>query len=399
MLGVVLYAGMESKKWLNYKSKLKNKPPKLEKTINFIMLVNLGVMAGYVLVCSLLGYYNKNSLITDSFADLVINHIFLFHNLVPISFYLSFKISKILQAMVINRQSPEIQIKDPRVLSDLGKIEYIVTEKTGIITDEDLKIQFHIIKDLIYSCDEDCTQSIKLENFQFDSDLHLNASENHALTVQTIHHLKNRLTEDFSSEVWYYFLAAILCNHVIPFSEMRCINKYEKVLKDSITKFGISLERRDLISCEIGFNEEIFGYNILYSQKNDSKNTTVRLFIQNIETDEVILLYKGNYKDIAVLISEEDFAILNESLAHESLNNLTKVAFGYKILDKEEVSMLEFDMQNANWSPLNNEGRVEAVFSKYEKKLVYLGMIAIENPVSAETKQSIKSLTDAGIKI
>ena len=99
------------------------------------------------------------------------------------------------------------------------------------------------------------------------------------------------------------------------------------------------------------------------------------------------------------MISEEDFAILNESLAHESLNNLTKVAFGYKILDKEEVSMLEFDMQNANWSPLNNEGRVEAVFSKYEKKLVYLGMIAIENPVSAETKQSIKSLTDAGIKI
>jgi Cation transport ATPase len=113
----------------------------------------------------------------------------------------------------------------------------------------------------------------------------------------------------------------------------------------------------------------------------------------------VIFLTRGTKKSISRIINEEDYNILNEIIDFNNLFNMQLVVYAYKILTKQEILQLKFEMRNAKLSPLNTEGRKEAVFEKFEKNSKYLGIIAIENPVSDHTRESIKALTSAGIKI
>ena len=60
---------------------------------------------------------------------------------------------------------------------------------------------------------------------------------------------------------------------------------------------------------------------------------------------------------------------------------------------------MNFEIKNAKMSPINTEGRIEAIFETLEKDLNYSGFVYIENPIVSGVKETIESLTNAGIKI
>ena len=52
--------------------------------------------------------------------------------------------------LLINISNPGIKIENPRVFEKLGKIEYVLAAKTGILTDENLKVQAFLIRNQAY---------------------------------------------------------------------------------------------------------------------------------------------------------------------------------------------------------------------------------------------------------
>ena len=79
--------------------------------------------------------------------------------------YLSFKISKNVQVFLINLRNSNIQINKPEVLSQLGKIEYIITEKLGILTEEKVEVKICAIKDKVYYREDQNNSDYLSEDF------------------------------------------------------------------------------------------------------------------------------------------------------------------------------------------------------------------------------------------
>ena len=179
---------------------------------------------------------------------------------------------------------------------------------------------------------------------------------------------------------------------------MKCISFIDQNLKNFAETLGITLKSRDFDVCEIETAKESNRYQILYTQT--SKNKTTRIVLKNFETEEVALLVKGKKRVLEKLFNEDDISALDDVMNYATASkHKSKIVFGYKILTKLELKALKFDMKNANLSPINIEGRVEAVFKNFEKDLVYSGMIFTDSPVVNGVAETVKSLTDAGIKI
>ena len=393
---------MDSKIWLNFQAKVTNKLSKFEKILNKIFLVNFAIMVFFIFISFCFGYFSYNTILVDSADSLVINNILVFSNVFPISFVVAIKVSRILQTFLMNKKNPEAKVNDSIILTDLGKIDYIVTEKTGIITNENLRVHTCVIKDFVVYGEQGF---IPRHSIQYTDDkIHSKSRKNSGISIGSMNEINSdpiELHEEPSlyNEKWYFILSLLLCNQVIQTSEMVCINAFEKILKDFAASMGAVLNHRENGLCEVAFKDKNYEYIILFAQYFNSTTKNYRIVIKNLNSEEVIFLTRGTKKSISRIINEEDYNILNEIIDFNNLFNMQLVVYAYKILTKQEILQLKFEMRNAKLSRLNTEGRKEAVFEKFEKNSKYLGIIAIENPVSDHTRESIKALTSAGIKI
>ena len=177
VLGIVVYTGMESKLWINLNPPNPFKMSNYKKLNNKVMIFTSFFILFFIVLSFFLGYFRKNSVLEDSFQDLAVNNILIFSTIIPISLYLSFKLSKNIQVFLINKKNSKIQVNKPEVLSQLGKIEYIITEKIGILTEDKVEVKICAIKDRIYYS-EDQSNSEYLSDDFIESDFYLNNGEN-----------------------------------------------------------------------------------------------------------------------------------------------------------------------------------------------------------------------------
>ena len=177
VLGIVVYTGMESKLWINLNPPNPFKMSNHKKLNNKVMIFTSFFILFFIVLSFFLGYFRKNSVLEDSFQDLAVNNILIFSTIIPISLYLSFKLSKNIQVFLINKKNSKIQVNKPEVLSQLGKIEYIITEKIGILTEDKVEVKICAIKDRIYYS-EDQSNSEYLSDDFIESDFYLNNGEN-----------------------------------------------------------------------------------------------------------------------------------------------------------------------------------------------------------------------------
>ena len=98
VLGLVLYAGMKSKIWLNFNPQSLFNLSKTEKLANFVMKINFCVMVCFVFISFLIGYFYGNKTINETVENLFLYNIILYCNFVPISLYLTLKISTTAQS-------------------------------------------------------------------------------------------------------------------------------------------------------------------------------------------------------------------------------------------------------------------------------------------------------------
>ena len=179
---------------------------------------------------------------------------------------------------------------------------------------------------------------------------------------------------------------------------MKCISFIDQSLKKFAETLGVKLVSRNFNSLKIKINEETIQYQILYTQT--SKANTTRVVLRNLLIDQVVLLIKGNKKVIQNLFTFDQLTILYQTFENSALpKHKKKIVFGYKILSASEIKTMNFEIKNAKMSPINTEGRIEAIFETLEKDLNYSGFVYIDSPIVSGVKETIESLTNAGIKI
>ena len=295
-------------------------------------------------------------------------------------------------------------------MNSSGTIEYIFTERSEILTDKLSRVDMCVIKDQIYAYDNHMAQKnttpeefCELKpNFQelMESKSQYEIEEQ-GVTTSSIGLNFNKLKQELflnenDQNKFYFMLSLLLCNPHIVDSETKSINNNDNAIVDFLKIFEFVMISRTYKDCKIRFQNVVYDYDIL--QNYQVKSHTCTTVVRNILTNEAVLLYRGPKRLISTLISKLKTEDLS-SLKFERLQNTEKLHYGYKILTDENIEKLNFDIKQAVLSPLNSKGRIKLIFEKLAKNINYLGFISIKSSISADTKETIQSFSDAGIKI
>ncbi|GME68297.1 unnamed protein product [[Candida] boidinii] len=151
-IGMVIFTGEESKIRMNAIKNPRIKAPKLQRSINYIVLFMVFVVIS-LSVFSLMAqrlFYNKTK---DTFwylyqqdagvAATVMGFIIMYNTLIPLSLYVTMEIIKLVQLLLLQwdidmyhkDSNTPAEARTATILEELGQVSYIFSDKTGTLTD------------------------------------------------------------------------------------------------------------------------------------------------------------------------------------------------------------------------------------------------------------------------
>ncbi|KAK7939308.1 hypothetical protein WMY93_002634 [Mugilogobius chulae] len=166
IFGVAVYTGMESKMALNYKCK-SQKRSAVEKSMNSFLIIYLCILLSEAVLSTILKYawqeedkwnepfYNQKTelernsskilkFISDFLAFLV-----LYNFIIPISLYVTVEMQKFLGSFFIGwdldlyheESNQKAQVNTSDLNEELGQVEYVFTDKTGTLTENEMQFR------------------------------------------------------------------------------------------------------------------------------------------------------------------------------------------------------------------------------------------------------------------
>uniref|UniRef100_A0A7N8YAJ5 Phospholipid-transporting ATPase n=1 Tax=Mastacembelus armatus TaxID=205130 RepID=A0A7N8YAJ5_9TELE len=163
IFGVAVYTGMESKMALNYKCK-SQKRSAVEKSMNTFLIIYLGILLFEAVLSTILKYawqaenkwdepfYNqkteqeKNSSPILKFISDFLAFLVLYNFIIPISLYVTVEMQKFLGSFFIGwdldlyheETDQKAQVNTSDLNEELGQVEYVFTDKTGTLTENEM---------------------------------------------------------------------------------------------------------------------------------------------------------------------------------------------------------------------------------------------------------------------
>ena len=399
IIGIVLYTGIETKIYLNTKPS-KKKISQMERRVNiwviYILLILLAVILFSILATSYLSTEPQDSAYMN-FMLLTV----LYNNIIPISLFVTMDIVRALQVYFIRHETgKEIKFNISDINENMGQIEYILADKTGTVTENKLKLQSCIIDYNLYQRDAGYEPIIT----QMDENLNTEKKKNQHSPEQA-HFSQNFysiISKSSENKIIYNFLTCmIVCNTVYPSNGKYLGTSPDEVaLIETALELGIKLISRTTKNCKIEWKGEIISYEILAQQGFTEENKISRTLIKNSK-NQGILFEKAGWEEAEenVDVNIEDRIYLTDNLNQMKNQGLRTMILLYKELNSDELDEFELRLESARSFPVNCEARVAELFPSIEFNLEVLGITGIEEIVSKETEECVKTLKKAGLKI
>lgn len=414
----MLYAGEETKTQLNIKSPPK-KTSRIEKKVNvyvvYILCFLVAIVSFSVLAHNLLSIDSSEDSVIESYISFTL----LYNNITPISLFVTMDIIRILQVFFIQRlKKKQIKFKTGDINEDLGQVEYILTDKTGTLTENQLILQTCIIgnskytRENLYAYDHSYTMNDE-EKSLYISTQSINESDNkdnsellQTATSFSFQKLKYDLqTSGESSKFFEYLKCMALCNTIIPDIEKKSkflgTSMDENALVETADELGIKLVSRSQDNCVAEINGTRECFQIIASSPFTSENKKSRILLKKQDNEYATLYVKGTCMEMMPLFHmsfQFKSEIEEQALSLQLIGQRTMI-LGFRILQKSEIKEFVSKLASCKNFPINREGRVEALYQEIESNLVYLGITGIDDIVTSETQETVINLHKAGIKL
>ncbi|KAF9559015.1 aminophospholipid-transporting P-type ATPase [Agrocybe pediades] len=394
-VGFVIYTGAETRAVMNT-SHPETKMGLLDLEINRLSKILCAVTFALSLVLVALNGFRGQWYIY------VFRFLILFSSIIPISLRVNLDMGKTLYAhqIMIDPEIPETIVRTSTLPEELGRITYLLSDKTGTLTQNEMEMRKLHMGTMSYGSDsmDEIAHQLAVA-FGSSGEHHRQGS------IATGAQLAVRGRRDMSSRVKDVVLSLALCHNVTPVTNDDGTVTYQASSPDEVAivtwtaSVGLTLTFRDRTRISLTTpTGETLTYDILNIFPFTSESKRMGIVVKDIQTGEIMFLQKGADVVMARIVQKNDW--LEEETANMAREGLRTLVMARKRLS----GTLYNEFSNAyHQASISLEGRNEAmasVVAKYlEHDLELLGLTGVEDKLQDDVKGTLELLRNAGIRI
>ena len=282
-------------------------------------------------------------------------------------------------------------VNNTSVIEDLGAIEYIFSDKTGTMTENEMKLKKLAAREDLYG------HSAQADDVYEDPTIGEVLSQD----------------EGDKKRMWLMMLLSNLstCHTVkiLPNGQKKSfegMSAEEVAFLAGLAECGICYEQEeDVISFEsekLSIPKTTFQIHTVIPFREDRKRMSV--VAQNVDTGVFYLFSKGAHETIASLAgSDEKYSYPEFETQADMLTSrgLRVMAMSFKEVTEDDVAKLQEDIRGTIEIMDKDERarRLEAAYREIERDQIVIGLAGIEDKLQEGVPQTIEILREAGIRV
>jgi len=417
VLAAVVYTGPQTRQALST-SASRTKNGLLENELNSLtkILCILTLLLSVVLV-ALDGFRTRDG---RQWYIAVMRFLILFSTIVPISLRVNLDMGKSVYAWFIQHDVdiPETVVRTGNIPEDLGRIEYLLSDKTGTLTQNEMVLKKIHVGTVSYANDAMSEVSAHVrQGFSgaAQTDLEGNLISGTIASSTSV----TRSRREIGSRVRDVVLALALCHNVTPtVSEEsgESVTTYQASSPDEIAivrwteRVGLRLAHRDrrsmlLESTQTG--KVVVRVEILNGFPFTSEGKRMGIVLRFLETKDVAsdnqsgpiwFFQKGADTVMSSIVASNDW--LDEETANMAREGLRTLVVGRKRLSTQQYQDFSTSYKEASMVLHDRDSAMANVVKDHlEQNLELLGVTGVEDKLQQDVKPSLELLRNAGIKI
>jgi len=394
----VVYSGSETRAALNRTSP-RTKRGKTEDEINNMTIILFIIL--FLLSFMMVAFHRfSGSWVVNMFRFFI-----LFSAIIPISMRVNLDMAKLLYAYFISDATymPGSAVRNSNIPEELGRVQYLLTDKTGTLTQNDMTFKkLHIGSKCLNSEDIETIREIVVD------DGHGGSSEDGGSSTSSSGPSKGRVMKQdrgYYAKTVQCIRAMALCHNVTPSVDVDTgVRQYQASSPDEVAlvKFteeaGIILDTRDTKSVTLKTPHGPETYSILNVFPFSSATKRMGIIVKNSE-GKIQFFMKGADVVMLKIISPVGSDWMADETGNMAREGLRTLVFGMKDLSDQEYNDFAEKFHKAECSMKDREERVQGVIETLERDLHPLCVTGVEDKLQEKVRPTLESLQHAGIKV
>ncbi|KAJ5475799.1 ATPaseP-typeK/Mg/Cd/Cu/Zn/Na/Ca/Na/H-transporter [Penicillium sp. IBT 31633x] len=415
---VIIYTGSQTRASLST-SASRSKVGLLEYEINNLtkILCVLTLTLSIILV-GLQGFQPTND---KKWYVAIMIYLILFSTIIPMSLRVNLDMAKSVYGRFIERDKdiPGTVVRTSTIPEDLGRIEYLLSDKTGTLTQNEMELKKIHVGTVSYANEAmDEVASFIRQGFAFSGNALTTPST--AFGTQAGHATAPRSRREIGSRVRDLILALALCHNVTPTTEEedgQKVTSYQASSPDEIAiiryteEVGLKLAYRDRGSIVLESTDSkqvVVRARILdiFPFTSDTKRMGIIVQFQHEENilesskddSEIWFYQKGADTVMTSIVAANDW--LEEETTNMAREGLRTLVVGRKRISAQQYQAFSTKYKEAALSFQGRDAGMAKVVSEYlEQDLELSGVTGVEDRLQRDVKSSLELLRNAGVKI
>lgn len=347
-------------------------------------------------------------------------YLILFSTIIPMSLRVNLDMAKTVYGRFIQRDKdiPGTVVRTSTIPEDLGRIEYLLSDKTGTLTQNEMELKKIHVGTVSYANEAmDEVASFIRQGFAGNA----LTTPSTVFGTQAGQGTAPRTRREIGSRVRDIILALGLCHNVTPTTEEedgQKVTAYQASSPDEIAivryteEVGLKLSYRDrqnVVLESTDSKQVVVRVRILdiFPFTSDSKRMGIIVQFQQDENaldidskhePEIWFYQKGADTVMSSIVAANDW--LDEETANMAREGLRTLVVGRKRLSLSQYQEFSSMYKQASMSFQGRDDSMAKVLSEYlERDLELLGVTGVEDRLQRDVKSSLELMRNAGIKI
>uniref|UniRef100_A0A672N889 Phospholipid-transporting ATPase n=1 Tax=Sinocyclocheilus grahami TaxID=75366 RepID=A0A672N889_SINGR len=404
VVGVVIYTGKELRSVMNT-SNPRHKIGLFDLEVNCLTKILFGALVVVSLVMVALQHFAGRWYLQ------IFRFLLLFSNIVPISLRVNLDMGKMVFSWMIKKDSkiPGTVVRASTFPEQLGRISYLLTDKTGTLTQNEMVFRRLHLGTVAYGMDSmDEVQSHVFSAYtQPPQDLQASRAP-----------VATKVRKTISSRVHEAVKAIALVHNVTPVYESNGVTDqaeaemhyedtcrvYQASSPDEVSlvqwteSVGLTLVGRDQSSMQLRTpSGQILNFTILQIFPFTYESKRMGIIVRDESTGEITFYMKGADVVMAGIVQYNDW--LEEECGNMAREGLRVLVVAKKSLTEEQYQDFEARYVQAKLSVHDRSLKVATVIESLEMEMELLCLTGVEDQLQADVRPTLEILRNAGIKV